>query len=230
MPPLSGFAIALGALAALAPAVSAQVIGGRVADRGTRLPARAVEVRVVGDSNTVVARAVTDTTGIFQVMLPAAGRVFLEFGIVGLSPFRTDTMTVGADDFIAREFLIELPRVRTEFEVEKQVSVKSGGGAMRYPPELKAEGVEGEVLASFVVDTTGVALLDTFRAIRSTDGRFTAAVFEGVRAMRFHPAEVHGQKVRQLLTGPRPSLFPRTRTDDAAFPPLPKYPGGPPDR
>ncbi len=44
-----------------------------------------------------------------------------------------------------------------EFQVEKQVSPYPGNTAPRYPDMLRSANVEGEVLAQFVVDTTGRA-------------------------------------------------------------------------
>jgi periplasmic protein TonB len=44
-----------------------------------------------------------------------------------------------------------------EFQVEKQVQTASGSPQPRYPDMLKSANIEGEVLAQFVVDTTGRA-------------------------------------------------------------------------
>src|SRR3954466_124881 len=44
-----------------------------------------------------------------------------------------------------------------EFQVEKQVSPFPGNPPPRYPDMLRSANVEGEVLAQFVVDTTGRA-------------------------------------------------------------------------
>ena len=44
-----------------------------------------------------------------------------------------------------------------EFQVEKQVAADPGHRQPRYPDMLRSANVEGEVLAQFVVDTTGRA-------------------------------------------------------------------------
>jgi TonB family protein len=181
---------------------SAQTVGGRVLDHASRLPARAVEVHVLGDSGEVLGSTATDTTGLFYVILKAPARVRLSFGIGGLPAFTTDTMTLAADDYVERSFLIELPRVYTELTVEKQVSMVPGTARLRYPPELKAAGVEGEVVATFVVDSTGRFLDRSFRVIRATDFRFADAVRAGLRTARFNPAMVGGQHVAQLVQQP----------------------------
>ncbi len=71
-----------------------------------------------------------------------------------------------------------------------------------YPAALQAAGVTGQVVAQFVVDTSGLADLGTFRVLSSDDPQFTAAVRAALPRMRFTSARVDGRKVRQLLTQP----------------------------
>lgn len=180
----------------------AQTVGGRVLDRATRLPARAVEVRVLGDTGEVLGTAETDTTGVFYVLLAAPARVRLSFAIAGLPAFVTDTMSVATDDFLQRSFLLELPRVFTKLMVEKQVTMIPGTARIRYPEELKMARVQGEVVASFIVDSTGRFVPGSFRVLRATDFRFVDAVRTGLLPARFHAAEVAGRKVAQLVEEP----------------------------
>jgi hypothetical protein len=58
------------------------------------------------------------------------------------------------------------------------------------------------VLAQWVVDTTGLADTTTFRILKASDTEFAQAVRDALPAMRFTPAELHGQKVRQLVQQP----------------------------
>ena len=56
-----------------------------------------------------------------------------------------------------------------EFQVEKQVAQIPGQpGNLRYPDMLRSANVEGEVLAQFVVDTTGRYEAGTFKVLKST--------------------------------------------------------------
>ena len=71
-----------------------------------------------------------------------------------------------------------------------------------YPAALRQAGVSGSVMAQFVVDTTGLAEVSTFRVLESTDPLFTAAVRNALPKMRFEPAQVDGHKVRQLMQVP----------------------------
>ena len=62
-----------------------------------------------------------------------------------------------------------------EFQVEKRVAVDSAV-APHYPDVLKATKLNGEVLAQFIVDTTGRADMSSFKVLRSTHDLFTQAV------------------------------------------------------
>jgi periplasmic protein TonB len=89
-----------------------------------------------------------------------------------------------------------------EFQVEKQVQVAPGNGAPRYPDVLRSANVEGDVLAQFVVDTTGRADMSQFKALKSSHELFTQAVKGWLPNARFFPAEVGGKKVKQLVQMP----------------------------
>jgi protein TonB len=88
-----------------------------------------------------------------------------------------------------------------EFQVEKPVTALPGA-TPRYPDILRQAGVEGEVLAQFVVDTTGRAEMSSFRVLKASHDLFGTAVKNALPGMRFIPAEVGGRKVRQLVQQP----------------------------
>ncbi len=89
-----------------------------------------------------------------------------------------------------------------EFQVEKPVQALPGGSSPRYPDILRQAGVEGEVLAQFVVDTTGRAEMNSYKVLKTTHELFGNAVRQALPGMRFIPAEVGGRKVRQLVQQP----------------------------
>jgi protein TonB len=89
-----------------------------------------------------------------------------------------------------------------EFQVEKQVTPDPRNAPPRYPDMLRSANVEGEVLAQFVVDTTGRADMSTFKILKSTHDLFTNAVKAALPNMRFFPAEVGGKHVKQLVQMP----------------------------
>ena len=89
-----------------------------------------------------------------------------------------------------------------EFMVEKPVAEAPNTQRPRYPDILKSAGVEGEVLAQFVVDTTGHVEINTFKILKTSHELFGAAVRSALPGMRFLAAEVGGKKVRQLVQQP----------------------------
>jgi protein TonB len=89
-----------------------------------------------------------------------------------------------------------------EYQVEKPVMTAPGSPTPRYPDILKSAGVEGEVVVSFTVDTTGRAIPASLTILKSTHELFAAAVRTALPGMRFLPAEVGGKKVKQLVQQP----------------------------
>jgi periplasmic protein TonB len=89
-----------------------------------------------------------------------------------------------------------------EFQVEKPVVQAPGSAAPRYPEILKSAGVEGEVLAQFIVDTTGRAETGSFKVLKTSHELFALAVKNALPGMRFLPAEVGGKRVKQLVQQP----------------------------
>ena len=101
-----------------------------------------------------------------------------------------------------------------EFQVNIPARQAPGSRAPLYPPALKANGVGGEVLVQFVVDTLGMPLVGTFRVLKSSHELFSLAVQDALPAMRFISAEHQGHKVRQLVQ--QPFVFAITNDASAA--------------
>ena len=89
-----------------------------------------------------------------------------------------------------------------EFQVEKPVVPAPGSISPRYPDMLRQAGVEGEVLAQFVVDTTGKAEAGSLKILKSSHDMFIQSVKNALPQMKFIPAEVGGKKVKQLVQQP----------------------------
>jgi protein TonB len=88
-----------------------------------------------------------------------------------------------------------------EFQVEKAVE-KIGGDAPEYPVGLKSSGIEGEVMAQFVVNESGRYEPGTLKILKSSNPGFTAAVKDALPRMRFSAAQIGGKKVQQLVQMP----------------------------
>lgn len=88
-----------------------------------------------------------------------------------------------------------------KMQVDKEAKLRSGG-APEYPSSLRLARVTGEVLVQFIVDERGRPQMDSFQVLRSSNMQFTDAVRRAVRVMTFFPAEINGQKVKQLVQVP----------------------------
>jgi protein TonB len=89
-----------------------------------------------------------------------------------------------------------------EFQVEKPVLAREGNPAPPYPSMLESARVAGEVMAQFVVDTTGRADMSTFKVLKSTNDLFTNSVKNVLPKWHFYPAETGGRKVKQVVQQP----------------------------
>jgi periplasmic protein TonB len=67
----------------------------------------------------------------------------------------------------------------------------------RYPPALRVAGIEGRVLAEFVIDTLGHVERGSLRVLESTHPGFEAAALEALERSVFKPARLAGRPVRQ---------------------------------
>jgi len=101
-----------------------------------------------------------------------------------------------------------------DFQVEK-IAELIPGASPRYPDLLRAANVGGEVVAQFVVDTTGRPIMETLKVLRSTHDLFTASVRAALPNLRFAPAEVGNHKVKQLMEMPF-QFTPPTATAESA--------------
>jgi protein TonB len=86
------------------------------------------------------------------------------------------------------------------FQVEKPALAREGNPTPPFPEILRQSGITGQVVAEFVVGTDGKADMSTFHVLSSTHDLFTAAVKRTLPKMSFYPAEIGGQKVKQLVS------------------------------
>ncbi len=94
-------------------------------------------------------------------------------------------------------------RVYTAEEVDTAARVDSTGMSEPfYPDSLYAFRIAGEVVAQFVVDTTGHVIPETMTAVSSTHPAFTESVLRSLRRSKFRPAVLAGRRVRQVMVLP----------------------------
>jgi TonB family protein len=129
-----------------------------------------------------------------------------ECGVVLLWSRGPDTEPKRAGRSITPEELEQLIASATIYTAEQVDSVARLDGArlpaIVYPPSLRAEHIEGTVLAEFVVDTLGRVEPDRFGIVGSTDPLFSDAVRSAIRGASYTPAIRAGRRVRQLVRQP----------------------------
>lgn len=87
-------------------------------------------------------------------------------------------------------------RVFRVLEVDEAAARDPESGGPVYPEALQRRGIEGWVVARFVVDTAGMAVPGTLTIVSTTSSDFTRAVTEAMPSMRFLPALRRGRKVK----------------------------------
>ena len=86
--------------------------------------------------------------------------------------------------------------------VEVVAAPQPGNPVPAYPELLRTAGTAGEVVAEFVVDSTGRVRPGSLHVVASTHELFTVSVRRTVPAMRFLPARVQGRAVAQRVRMP----------------------------
>jgi TonB family protein len=92
-----------------------------------------------------------------------------------------------------------LDSVYSVIMVDSAVVFYPESAAPEYPQELLEQGVEGEVFAEFVVDTTGSVDRASIRIVDYTHQAFMSSVKETLPRMLFRPAIRNQRRVRQLV-------------------------------
>jgi protein TonB len=99
-------------------------------------------------------------------------------------------------------FSVDRDSVFLASQVDNPAAYDARSAAPAYPDSLRRAGVEGSVTVQFVVDTTGHIDIPSFVLLESSHGRFTESVRQALPRMLFRPAELRGQKIKQLVQIP----------------------------
>lgn len=92
--------------------------------------------------------------------------------------------------------------VFTILEVDSAAVRSQTSAAPAYPLDLLTNHIEGNVVARWVVDTTGFADVESLEILKSTNDGFVRAVREALPYMRFSPAKIGPMKVRMMVEQP----------------------------
>jgi len=230
--------IILMALMSISSSAACQVLLGRVVNKRSGAPLRQIELVLVPDTTrttdvfVVLAKTTTDTSGVFYLDAPKTGTYRLAF-FLPTQTMLSNVITI-ADAELQSEFVLDVsddPPTYYEFQVQKPVRALPNQPAPSYPEEMRRSGIQGEVLAQFVVDTLGHADMSTFKVLRSTHEEFTYAVRITLPKIKFFPAELNQRRVRQMVQMPFHFCFNRSapgspRPDTGAYWWVPKVSGG----
>ena len=193
-------------LMSISSSAACQLVMGRVRNKQSGAPLRDIGVALVADSSSLsaaLARTTTDTGGVFYLDAPKPGTYRVAFTLPSKTML-SDALTVEGSE-VQREFVVDVGAEQPayfEFQVEMPVRMRPDQPHPRYPESMRKSGIQGEVLAQFVVDTLGHADMSTFKVLRSTAIEFTNAVRIALPEMSFFPALLENRKVRQLVQMP----------------------------
>jgi len=95
---------------------------------------------------------------------------------------------------VAPFFRVLLPRYRFQEVVPSRKNLKP-----LYPPQFRQAHISGDVVLSFVVDSTGGVDLSTVQVVRTAYRQLVAAVVREMPRWRFQPATANGCPVRQRV-------------------------------
>jgi hypothetical protein len=111
--------------------------------------------------------------------------------------------------------------ILTEIEVDSAVKRHEWSAAPDYPITMLQKNIEGAAFVIYVVDTLGIADTASFKVVRTTHDDFAEAVRSAMPKMRFRPAILSGQKVRQLV---QQNFTFKIQRPDSVLPPIKKPP------
>lgn len=88
------------------------------------------------------------------------------------------------------------------YQVDVEAQAAKGTRPSRYPDILRRHHVSGVVVAQYVVDTSGHAVMRTMRMLQRPHPLISFAVYEWLAQMRFTPATIAGRKVGAFVQEP----------------------------
>jgi len=199
-------------LMSISSSASAQLVMGLVRNKESGAPLRQIGVALVADTTALsepIVRTTTDSSGAFYLDAPKAGTYRLAFTLATKTMLSAPLTIAGGD--VQREFVLDMREegpTYFEFQVLKPVQPLPNQPTPRYPESMRKSGIQGEVLAQFVVDTLGHADMSTFKVLRSNAVEFTNAVRATLPQILFVPAELKNRKVKQVVQMPFIFCFP----------------------
>ena len=191
---------------------------GSVSDpSGARVPHCRVTAKNLEGSNQEV--VVADDSGDYRFPAIPAGHYTLEFAAPGFAIAKTQAFLIAGtsarvDAHLELGAVSEMVVIRGQKPAATSAprvsaSTVTVGGKVEpaklirqprpvYSPELQQQGVEGTVIMSAIISTSGTVLSPTVR--NTVDPRLAAAALEAVRQWVYQPAMLNGQPVETVMT------------------------------
>jgi hypothetical protein len=193
----------LALIAAAAPALAAQTLGGQVVQIDSKKPLGGAAVALVNDSAQVVASGSASNDGAFYLDAPSAGAYRLVVLVAGAS-FVSPAVTLDSGKTIEKQFSV--PDVPSSFasalfarDVTSPATAMPGSPRPLYPSGLAEQATRALVSTMFIVDTDGRPNLESFRALNTAAEPFIDAIRESLKHTRFVPAQKDGAPIQQVV-------------------------------
>ena len=201
-------ATSLALLLVAAPAYAQGYVGGFALDSATNAPLPCLEVSLVDTAGMVIAHQLTSSAGAFQLDAPPKGRYQLRFFAWSHDPLYGPVEDLDPTVQRARKYALTLrPGRELALRAAGDTASTSPIGApanpnaaqLVYPLHLRERGQEGQVIAHFVVDSTGRVVVPTVQIARSSNSGFTDVVRDYLRKVEFEPARLDRRPVCALV-------------------------------
>lgn len=113
--------------------------------------------------------------------------------LAGIEEFGSHVTTPGTSEALPTN------GIYSDRTVDRIVVPRNDNPRPEYPRSLRSAASEGEVLVTFVVDTSGRVELSSISIVRESHALFGESVRRWLARTRYIPAEVNGGRVRQLV-------------------------------
>jgi TonB family protein len=187
----------------IASSGKAQVLCGTLEAPSGREPLGGIVVGLVPNAGTrsVEDTSRTDAGGQFCLRPKRSGIYASVILLRSGDTLKVTAAPIVGPDSLSTTIVVDTIRKRAagNYGIETPVRMAQPARMGGYPADLKDVKARGSVVVTYVVNPSGRVDPASMVVLRSDDARFTRAVREQLRWMRFHPATVDGRKIHRLV-------------------------------
>ena len=186
-------ALAAALLGYVAPLPAQTSIGGVAIDSYSGAPLSCVDVALEDTTRQTLSVTRTDNRGLFQIGT-GAGVYRLRFEIWDTPALYSPWDTLAGQTERMREYRLAFDTTTHPATPRPDTAANTGPWPVQatrgpvYPRRLREEGVDGEVLVQFVIDSTGRVDPGNVQRLRASAPEFEESVRMFLRTTRFKPA------------------------------------------